>query len=283
MEALFGAESRARQAVHRVQMQVLQRVGSRAQAVQALEERRAMAHEEQSAKVQQVQKRVLQQARARTQAARAVEEEKALAHNVQKQVLQQVRARAQSVRAVEEGRGAARRQQASQEGEKATLQEKDRSPNAALHRLHRQVLQRVGSRARTAQAVEEQRALAHNVQKRVLQQVRARAQERQAAEGKGSQMGELFGMKGDNPEMEQGLGVEAVMRWLDGAQGEGTVAPAIEMPGPAVVNSDEGALPQYKTNTLADDSGPETTEESQLGDRSEVKYFNAPRDTDVPV
>ena len=37
------------------------------------------------------------------------------------------------------------------------------------------------------------------------------------------------------------------------------------------MNSDEEALPQYETNTAACNSGPETTEESQLGDKPEVE------------
>ena len=61
VEALSGAQSNARQAVHRVQIQALQRVGSRAEAVQVLAEHRARAHEEQKARVHLVQKQVLQQ------------------------------------------------------------------------------------------------------------------------------------------------------------------------------------------------------------------------------
>ena len=137
----------------------------------------------------------------------------------------------------------------------------------ALCVVQRQALQRVGSRAHAARAVEEQRAIVHKVQRRALPQVGAKAQAvqaveegmkasrrqqtRQGGEGaapqekdsspeaveeEGSQLGELLGRRGDKPEVEQGLHREAILRWLNGVQGEETLEAAVEMLGPAVLS-----------------------------------------------
>ena len=39
--------------------------------------------------------------------------------------------------------------------------------------------------------------------------------------------------------MEQGLCVEAGLRWLNGVHGEGTLEAAVERQGPSMVNRDE--------------------------------------------
>ena len=110
-------------------------------------------------------------------------------------------------------------------------------------------------------------------------------------------MGELMGMQGGRLEVEQGLGEEACQRWLGGAQGEATVVTAVQQ---AVIdglgntnlarypvmhleewwsqmreNFSIDELPQGETGAVADDSGPETTEESdsQLGDDPHRKYW----------
>ena len=104
-------------------------------------------------------------------------------------------------------------------------------------------------------------------------------------------MGELMGMQGGKPEVDQGLGKEACQRWLGGAQGEATVVPAVQqavMDGLSKTNLARypvmhlqewrsqmednlsiEELPQGETEAVADDSGSETTEgsESQLEKR----------------
>ena len=87
------------------------------------------------------------------------------------------------------------------------------------------------------------------------------------ASREGSQMGELLGMQGDKPEVEQGLGTEAVQRWLNGAQGEGTVVPTAQQAATNGISNTNLArhpvmhlvenigldeLPQYETDTVAD-------------------------------
>ena len=81
-------------------MQVLQRVGLRAQVVQALEEQKAGAHEEQRVRVHLMRRQVLKQVWARAQW-------RARVYQVCRNAQQQVGARAQAVRTVEEGQGAA--------------------------------------------------------------------------------------------------------------------------------------------------------------------------------
>ena len=70
----------------------------------------------------------------------------------------------------------------------------------------------------------------------------------EAAEEEGSQMGELLGMKGDEPEVEQGLHMEAVWRKVSGVQGEGTAEPAVQQ---VVVNGTTDMDPRpIKTHTV---------------------------------
>ena len=158
-------------------------------------------------------------------------QQRARVYQVRRKPQQPVWARSQALRTVEEGQEAARRQQASQDGETATLQGEDSDPEATLHRLRRQVLQKVGSRTRTVQAAEAHRAWAHNVQEQIRQYAKVMAQGQQAAKEEGSQMGDLLSTQGNEPEAEQsagGLSAEALLRWLNLAQGEGTVASAAQ-------------------------------------------------------
>ena len=164
----------------------------------------------------EVQRQVLQRVGSRAHAVRTVEEQRSMLQKVQRQVLQQVSSKAQAVRAVEEEIEASRRQQVRQGEETAAPQETDRSPETAAK--------------------------------------------------EGSQLGERLGRRGNEPKVEQGLHREAILRWLTGVQGEGTWEAAAGMLGPEEVEGDAEAQPQYETNTVAYNSGPETTEESHEGD-----------------
>ena len=99
-----------------------------------------------------------------------------------------------------------------------TVQGNGSDQKATLYRLRRRVLQKVGSRSRTVLAAEAHMAWAHNVQEQIRQYVKVMAQEEQAAKEEGSQMEELLGMQGDEPEVEQSAGelsAEALLRWLN--------------------------------------------------------------------
>ena len=128
----------------------------------------------------------------------------------------------------------------------------------ALDRARSQALQKVGSRARAVREVKEHRAMVHMVQRRVRQRTGARAQAVREME--------------EQLEEKQGQHRETIRRWWNGSHGEGLLEAAVEMPSPAEENREGEALPQYETNTVAYNSGPETTEEPQLGDKPEVEY-----------
>ena len=199
------------------------------------------------------------------------------------------------------------------EEQRLKARKRDATGTQALHMVQRQVLQRVGSRAHAVRAVEEQRWMLQMVQRQVLQQVGSGAQAVQTVEEgieasrgqqvrqgeetaaaqdedsspetveeEGSHLGELLSRRGNKPEVEQGLHREVILRWLNGAQGDRIVEAAAGMLGPEEVKGDEEALPQYETTTTAYNSGPETTEESPLGDKPEVEY-RTQRDSGLKV
>ena len=77
--------------------------------------------------LQRVQTQLLQKVGSRAQAVPAEEEQRAIVHKVQRQVQQQVGAKAQAVRTVEEGMEMSRGQQVRQGEETTTPQDEDSS------------------------------------------------------------------------------------------------------------------------------------------------------------
>ena len=232
--------------------------------------------------LQGVRLQVLKKVASRAQEIRAMKEQIAMVRMVQEQVLQQMGVRAQAVRTVEEGMEASKRQQVRQEEEAATPQEEDsrcavvteedgveaaEQKQAAIEKTVEALGGRLAKeKDRSCPETTEEAQLGYESDEQVC---------KSASVGKRSQAG-MQEMQLVRRQVLQRVGSRAQARraeedqiWLIQKNEQEPYRVVMGRWLKAGLWKEEGALPQCETNTVAENSGPETTEVSQLGDKPE--------------